>query len=69
MTIYSLTSGFTDADTGQTFKSAEAFRDPKTACAVAAKHIENMTEATLRGEMIRFFVGIERREKHEGNNS
>lgn len=69
MTIYSVTAGFTDAETGQTFKTGEAFRDPKTACAVAAKHIENMTEATLRGEMSRFFVGIERKVKHEGNNS
>ena len=69
MVIYSLTSGFTDAETGQTFKSAEAFRDPKTACKVAAIHIENMTEATLRGEMSRFFVGIERRTKHEGKDT
>lgn len=69
MIVYSITVGFTDADTGQTFKAGECFRDRDAAFRLIDKYLENNKEAMERGEMIRFFIGMERRVKHEGKDT
>ena len=69
MTVYSITVGFTDADTGQTFKTGECFRDRDAAFRLIEKYLDHNKEAMERGEMIRFFVGLERRVKHEGESA